>query len=137
MIILKDSNITVCDAPSVVSILQSWLNEQDEVERDKEHGIILVFNVRQRLLLVELVSVGSLEATILHPREVFRRAIACGGASIILSHNHPTGECSPSHEDDTVTQRIREAGRIIGIDLIDHIIFSPTGFYSFVEQGRL
>jgi DNA repair protein RadC len=137
MIILKDCKLKVCDAPSVASLLQGWLNAQDEIERDKEHGIVIVLSVRQRLLLVEVVGVGILDALLLHPREVFRRAITVGGASVIVAHNHPGLECEPSGEDITCTERLRAAGTLIGIAVIDHIIFTPSEFYSFREHDLI
>lgn len=137
MIILQDGTVEVCDPKNAVRVLQSWLKDQDEIDRDKEHGIVLVLNVRRRLMVMDVVCIGILNAALFHPREVFRRAIAHGGASIILSHNHPSSNCEPSDEDIDCTKRLYEAGKIIGIEVVDHIIFSQSGYYSFCEGGLL
>lgn len=137
MIILKDSNIQVCSPESIASVLQKWLVEQDEIEQNKEHGIVIVLNTRKRVILVDVVSVGFLDIAPFNPREVFRRAIGQGGATIILAHNHPSCDCSPSDDDIACTKRMSEAGRVIGIHVVDHIIFSQDEYYSFCEKGLL
>ena len=87
---------------------------------------------------INVVSVGSLNSSIVHPREVFKVAILSNAASIIIFHNHPSGDPTPSREDVNVTNRLKEAGKLIGIDLIDHIIIgSENSYCSLKEEGIL
>jgi DNA repair protein RadC len=81
--------------------------------------------------MVELVSLGGLSSAIVHPRETFRRAVIQGSASIIVGHNHPSGEPDPSDEDTKVTKLLFEAGNVLGIRLLDHIVFADKKFFSF------
>jgi DNA repair protein RadC len=117
--------------------LRKLLDKEDLVSSEKEHFWIIILNTRNRIKFVELVSLGTLHATLVHPREVFRRAIRAGASSLILAHNHPSGDCSPSDDDTTLTRRLTEAGRIIGIEVIDHIIIGGNTTLSFKEKGLL
>ena len=85
----------------------------------------------------EVISIGSLSASIVHPREVFQVAIAHTSASIILVHNHPFGDATPSREDIDLTRRLVEEGRVMGIDILDHIIIGDSEFLSFKEHGLM
>jgi len=80
---------------------------------------------------------GSLNASIVHPREVFRAAIKCSSASIICAHNHPSGDPTPSPEDISLTQRLLQAGEIVGIDVLDHLIIGDSSFVSLKEKGHM
>jgi DNA repair protein RadC len=82
---------------------------------------------------VELVNLGTLTSSLVHPREIFRRAVMQGANSIIVAHNHPSGAADPSDEDLKVTKLLHEAGKLLGIQLLDHLIFTPTSFYSFKD----
>jgi DNA repair protein RadC len=88
---------------------------------------------------VELVSLGTLNSSLVHPRETFRRAVIAGSASIIVAHNHPSGEVDPSDEDTKVTKLLHESGNTLGIKLFDHVIFTNDKFYSFREckEGKI
>ena len=85
----------------------------------------------------EIISVGSLNASLVHPREVFEPAVRNLAAQIILAHNHPSGDPQPSEDDITVTKRLIAAGKIMGIEVVDHIIVVKNGFFSFKEKGLL
>ena len=85
----------------------------------------------------KIVTSGILNRTLVHPREIFREAIRKNAAAIIAGHNHPSGTVEPSAEDRLITKRLKEAGEIIGIQLVDHIIISKQGYYSFLEDGTL
>ena len=100
----------------------------------KEFFVCLYLNARNQLIHKEVVSIGSLSASIVHPREVFRAAVQHSAASIILAHNHPSGDVSPSQEDIELTRRLSEAGGIMGIELLDHLIISPLDFLSLKER---
>ena len=92
---------------------------------DREMFVVLHLDVRNRVVAHEITSIGSQTASLVHPREVFKSAILKGACSIILSHNHPSGDPSPSKDDIDLTQRLVEAGRLMGIDVLDHIIVAP------------
>lgn len=90
--------------------------------RRKEHFIVLLLDSRRRLIKVSPVSIGTLEMSVVHPRETFQEAIAAGAAALMVAHNHPSGDPTPSQEDVTLTRRLVEAGRILGIPVLDHLI---------------
>lgn len=103
----------------------------------KEHFFCLFLNTKNQIIYKELISIGSLNATIVHPREVFRAAIKRCSASIICAHSHPSGDPTPSVEDIEVTNRLIEAGNIVGIHLIDHLIIGESNFFSLKENGLI
>lgn len=104
---------------------------------EKETFYALLLDSKNRLLREEVVSTGTLTASLVHPREVFRNAIREAAASVIVAHNHPSGDPSPSAEDLDVTSRLRASGEVIGIPLLDHIIIGSGGYVSLAERGRL
>lgn len=104
-------------------------------EEAKEHFIVLSFDVRNRFLGLDVVAVGILTANIIHPRETFESAIKRHASHIIVSHNHPSGICDPSDEDVEMTKRLVEAGRIMGIQVVDHVIVSRGSYFSLAENG--
>jgi DNA repair protein RadC len=97
---------------------------------------VLLLDGRHRLIRAEEVSVGTLTASLVHPREVFRDAIRSAAAAIVLVHNHPSGDPSPSAEDRSVTERLRSAGALLGIRVLDHVIVADSGYFSFREAGE-
>ena len=97
----------------------------------KEHFVILSLDSRNNLIRENIVSIGTLNANLVHPREVFKEAIDSRAASVILAHNHPSGDPEPSEDDLVITKRLTEAGKIIGIDVLDHIIISENIIFSF------
>lgn len=103
----------------------------------KEHFLVLCLNARRQLLRIETVSVGTLSASLVHPREVFSPAISHGAAAVVAVHNHPSGDPSPSAEDREATRRLQRAGELLGIPLADHVIVSESSFFSFRESGLL
>jgi DNA repair protein RadC len=103
----------------------------------KEHFVCLFLNTKNQVMGVETLSVGSLNASIVHPREVFRAAIQRSSAAIICAHNHPSGDPAPSPEDIQVTDRLVEAGQVVGIDVLDHLIIGDQKFVSLKEQGLM
>ncbi|OMC75067.1 hypothetical protein BK121_03375 [Paenibacillus odorifer] len=112
------------------------LLEPDFRFANKEHFICLFLNTKNRLIFKEIISVGSLNAVIVHPREVFRAAIKRCSASLICAHNHPSGDPEPSFEDINLTKRLIAAGEIIGIEVLDHVIIGGNRFYSLKENGH-
>lgn len=108
---------------------------QDMTSLQQEHFVCLFLNVKNQVLHKQTIFVGSLNASIVHPREIFREAVKRSAASIICSHNHPSGVPTPSPEDIDVTNRLYEAGQIIGVDLLDHVIIGDHQFISMKEKG--
>jgi DNA repair protein RadC len=107
------------------------------MEETKEMFITLHLDGKNRIICCDLVSIGSLNQSIVHPREVFKTACLSNAAAIILIHQHPTGDPSPSTEDIAITRRLKEAGEIMGIKILDHIIVGDGEYLSFVERGLL
>lgn len=103
----------------------------------KEHFRIILLNTKNHIIAMDDVSVGTLNASLVHPREVFSLAVKKVAASVILVHNHPSGDPAPSQEDLQITKRLVDAGNIIGIKVIDHIVIGDSVFYSFNEHGNL
>ncbi len=103
----------------------------------KEHFAVLLLNTKNHVLGMPEVSVGSLSASVVHPREVFRAAIDYAAASMILLHNHPSGDPTPSREDIAVTERLVKAGKIMDIPVLDHVVLGNERFTSFKEKGLI
>jgi DNA repair protein RadC len=103
--------------------------------KKKEHFLVLCLDTRNRLMNYRLVSMGSLDTSIVHPREVFKEAISSCAASVIFAHNHPSGDPEPSKEDVELTKRLSRAGEIVGIDVLDHIIVCDEGFVSLKARN--
>ena len=101
----------------------------------KEHFFGIYLSTRNTVIKVELISIGTLNASLIHPRELFRPAIMKRANQIIILHNHPSGEADPSEDDIMTTERMKKAGGILGIEVLDHIIFTKKElFYSFKEE---
>ncbi len=110
---------------------------EDLRHRMKEHFQVLLLDTKNKVVGIEEVSVGSLNASLIHPREVFRPAIRKACACIILVHNHPSGDPTPSREDLEVTRRLCEAGRLVGIEVLDHVVIGDGRYISLKEKGLL
>lgn len=108
--------------------------EHQLMHLNKEKFIAVFLNTKNMITSYETISIGSLSASIVHPREVFNRAIKKSAASIILVHNHPSGNSNPSNEDKLITERLCEVGKIVGISVLDHLIISSGGYFSFKEM---
>src|SRR5262250_3045354 len=100
---------------------------------DREHFVIILINQKNRVLGVNTISIGSLTASIVHPREVYKSAILSNAASIICGHNHPSTDCQPLREDRAITTRLVEAGKLLGISVLDHVIIGGDGRYSYSD----
>ncbi|URN83912.1 JAB domain-containing protein [Acetobacterium wieringae] len=107
-------------------------------EADREQVIVCCLDNKNQPVSVNIVSMGTVNSSLVHPREVFKTAVLSNAASIILFHNHPSGDPEPSQEDINITERIKEAGKILGIELLDHIIIgSENQFISFKEKNMI
>jgi DNA repair protein RadC len=103
----------------------------------REHLMLLSLDSRHRLIATHEISVGTVDASLVHPREVFRPAIIDGATLIVLAHNHPSGLTEPSEEDGLITKRLITAGKVLGIELLDHLIVGEDDFYSFRDNDRI
>lgn len=106
-------------------------------DRKQEHFICISLNGASEVIATRIVTVGLVNMTQVHPREVFADPITDRATGIIIAHNHPSGSLTPSRQDMEVTKLIKEAGEILGIRLVDHIIFNTKGYFSFLEEGKL
>ena len=109
----------------------------DMRELKKEHFVVLYLNAKNQLVHKETISMGTLNANLVHPREVFEPALKYSAAQIIAAHNHPSGDPKPSEDDLELTKRLTEAGKMMGIELMDHVIVSKNSHFSFKEEKLL
>jgi DNA repair protein RadC len=136
MVLSRNSTIEIRDSRDVATVFQDLLELEDTIDRDKEHYYVMHVNARRQVHLVELVAIGTLNHATVHPRETFRRAIVEGSYSIIVAHNHPTGDVTPSDTDIRLTHTLQQAGELLLIPLLDHIIFTDKqkAFFSFLDN---
>lgn len=127
---LKDFDIK--NPQSVVKAISASIKD-----KAKEHFKLILLNARNKILGISTISIGSLNASIVHPREVFKDAIMHNAYSVVLAHNHPSGDPEPSEDDLAMTRRLIETGKILGIEVIDHIIITKNGYFSFKERRLL
>ena len=107
-------------------------------ESDREHMLCLLLDTKNGVIGMHVISIGDLSSALVHPREVFKAAILANAASLVLAHNHPSGDPTPSPEDISITKRLKEAGEILGIDVLDHIVIGDANhFTSLKERGYL
>ena len=136
MVVLRNSKITISNPADVAKIFQDLLRLEDAIDKDKEHFYVMHVNARRHINLVELVAIGTLNHAEVHPRETFRRAIVAGSYSIVVAHNHPSGDVTPSEADIRLTRTLHQAGELLLIPLLDHIIFTDKDetFFSFKDN---
>ena len=103
----------------------------------REHFVALFLDTRNQVTRRKTISIGGLDASLIHPRELFKEAISCLAASVIVCHNHPSGDPTPSQEDLDITQRLIQAGKIIGIELLDHVVIGDGKWVSLKERGLM
>jgi DNA repair protein RadC len=116
--------------------LATYLLPQYGAGAVEQFGIVML-DTKHRVIRIRIVSVGSLDTTVVHPREVFREAASASAAAIVLFHNHPSGDPTPSPDDLVLTTRMVTAGAVMGIDVVDHLILADQRYFSLVEAGRL
>jgi DNA repair protein RadC len=134
----KWKELKISNSKEIYSILCGLWADVRGFDRDKEHLYVIGLTRRNHIRYIDLVSFGSISGTIAHPREIYRVAIhkaVAGG--IVLAHNHPSGNLTPSEHDNELTQRIKAAGKILDIPLIDHVIFTDDGYYSYADEGAI
>lgn len=138
--LVKESEWTYEVDNKVSSPMQAYLiiNKVFNLENSAEEKfVMLCFNTKNNVIGAFEVSKGSLNASIVHPREVFKRAILSNANTILVAHNHPSCDLSPSNDDINLTEQLKQTGDIIGIRLLDHLIVGDNSFYSFKEDGRM
>jgi DNA repair protein RadC len=121
--------IKISDAEQVRKYLKEFQEE------DREHFIVLGLDTKNKILYREVVTIGILDACIIHPREVFKKAVMMSCSKIILAHNHPSGDPTPSQEDLDITKKIMEAGEILDIKVLDHVIIGKDKYWSYSEEN--
>ena len=126
----SDKKPIVKTPEDVVNLVQNKLKG-----RKKEHFLVLCLDTRGKLIKTSEVSVGSLDSSIVHPREVFKEALSASAASVLFAHNHPSGDPEPSEDDIKLTKRLADAGNILGIDVLDHVITGNNDFRSLKRLG--
>jgi DNA repair protein RadC len=123
--------------PEILVAEDVWKLCGDFRESKKEHFVAFYLDTQSKLIERQIISIGTLNASLVHPREVFEPAVALRAANLIVAHNHPSGALDPSSDDVAITKRLIEAGKILGISLIDHVIVVSGGFLSFKDKGLI
>jgi DNA repair protein RadC len=124
-----DENISLCNADQIHALVKDEL-----VSADREIMLSLLLTIKNHLIGVETVAIGSLNSTSLVPREIFKGAILANAAAIVLCHNHPSGGLTPSKEDIRLTKEMIEAGKLLGIQVLDHLIVSSQGYVTIKDH---
>ncbi|MBT9166941.1 MAG: hypothetical protein DDT19_00265 [Syntrophomonadaceae bacterium] len=131
-VLVNNERIQACQ-----DVFDNDLVKKELRHADREKMLCLHLNGKHQIISYEIVSIGTLSSSLAHPREIFKAAILANAYAILLVHNHPSGDPNPSQEDTKVTERIKNCGEILGINLVDHVIVTAGGYYSFREHGLL
>ena len=123
--------------PEILTPEDVWKLCADIRNAKKEHFVVFYLDTQSKLIERQIISIGTLNASLVHPREVFEPAVSLRANSLIVAHNHPSGDLEPSEDDTAVTKRLVEAGKILGIELIDHIIVTISSFLSLKDKGLI
>ncbi len=133
----EKQKITVMNSDDLYGVMRQILLRENKIDQDQEHFWVVCLNGLNKIINIELVSLGSVDATIVKPMQVFRIAIQKGAVKVILVHNHPSGTLIPTHADRDLTDRMVQVGKIIHIEVCDHLIITLDGFYPFSKKGLL
>jgi len=125
-------NFDIKNPEAVVKAIRASIKD-----KAKEHFKLILLNPRNKIIGISTISIGTLNTSLVHPREVFKDAITHSAASVVLAHNHPSGDPEPSEDDIKITKKLVESGKILGIEVLDHIIITKNGFKSFKEAGLI
>jgi DNA repair protein RadC len=128
---IRPEGLKISFPPDVLPLIQHY------ADRKQEHFICISLNGANEVITSRVVSVGLVNKTQVHPREVFADPITDRASAIIIAHNHPSGDLKPSKDDISITKQLKSAGETLGIRLLDHIIFNQKGYYSFLESGQI
>lgn len=127
-----EENFDVKSPEAVFKLVNSSIKD-----KAKEHFKLILLNSRNKKIGISSISTGTLTTSLVHPREVFKEALSHSAASVILAHNHPSGDPEPSEDDLKITRKLVESGKILGVEVLDHIIIGKDKFYSFREKGLI
>ncbi len=133
----KENKITVTGSQQVYKFLWGLIETMQPFDKEKEHLYVIGVSRAFRIRYVDWVAMGTMHGLVAGPREVFRNAVHLGASAIILAHNHPSNSVKPSKEDITMTKYMVQAGKILNINVVDHLIVSGEGYYSFADEGEL
>lgn len=124
---------TIKDAQHAAKYIREYIGDQMDVQ---ERFVTLYLDGSHQIISIATITTGTVNASMVHPREVYQRAVLLGAVAIIVAHNHPSGSTNPSNEDIFVTKRLKESGEILGIPMLDHVIVTPESYYSFTKNAR-
>lgn len=130
----SNPRVTRSSAARLAGAFQVYEALADLRSEDREHFVVFDLDVRHRVIARRIVHIGTLTGVEVHPREVFKAAIVNSAAAVIIAHNHPSGDPSPSRQDVEVTVRLREVGELVGIVVLDHVVFAADGYVSLAER---
>lgn len=133
----KDQQIKMLNADDVYSIMQRILLRENKIDRNREHFWTISLDNAHKLLIIELISMGTVNQTLVEPMEVFSMPLQKRAVKVILVHNHPSGEIKPSETDKDHTDRLIQVGKIMNVPVLDHLIITEKTYYSFAESGLL
>jgi DNA repair protein RadC len=133
----EEHKIKLLNSDDVFSVMQKILLREQKIDQEKEHFWMIGLEQNNRILYIELVSLGSVKATTVEPMNVYRVAVMKGAVKVLMVHNHPSGELKPSETDKDLTDRLIQVGRILNIKVIDHIVISLISYLSFSDTGLL
>ena len=131
----KEQKIKVLNAADIYKVMQQVLLRENKIRRNQEHFWVVGLNNKNKILFVELIGLGAVNRVQANPPDVFRMAIYKLAVKMILVHNHPSGDTSPSVNDKNFTDRMLKVGKLINIDVIDHLVIAEESFTSFAEEG--
>jgi DNA repair protein RadC len=133
--LVREGRATAPTSPLLTSVAVADVLRPLFTGLDREHFLVCGLDAKNCIIGVNVVSIGSLTLAIVHPREVFKPLILMNAAAWICAHNHPSGDITPSQEDRVLTSRLRQGAELLGITLLDHLILTDEGYYSFADQG--
>ena len=133
----EDHPIKILNADDIFQIMVNVLLREEKIDRDKEHFWVVGLATSNKLLFIELISLGTVNKTLVEPMEVFSVALQKRAVNIILIHNHPSGELKPSEADKDITDRLIQVGKIVNTPVFDHLIITRTSFLSFKDIDQL
>jgi len=134
---IKAKKVEIKNPEDVFNIMKEVYRTNDEFDKDREQLYLMCVDARMNLLSLDLISLGTINESLISPREIYRTALSKNAVSVILIHNHPSGSSEPSEEDITATVRVKEAGNILGIALQDHIVIGDNNFTSMRALGLI
>ncbi len=133
----KYQNKTISCSKHAFHIMSSILNDKEPIDKDREHAWVINLNNANKILNIELISLGTTTETIVTPREVFCMAVRIRASKIMIVHNHPSNTYIPSYADISLTEELIQIGKLISIPIIDHIILVETGYFSFADYSLI